>query len=84
VLTEYIRNLHQTELELRSLILHHLTTTPITIVATAADERPESQEAVDAATFEGDHSSVDRSTTGHPLLTQIIFRPSFLLGNIQD
>lgn len=82
VLTEYIRNLHKTELELRSLILHHLTSTPIVTVATAADERPGSQEAVDAVHFEGDrHSSLDWSATGHALLNSVIFRPSFLVAN---
>jgi hypothetical protein len=82
VLTEYIRGLHQTELNLRSLILNHLTSTPIAVVATAADERPDSQEAVDATHFEGDnHSSLDWSTSGHALLNQVIYRPSFLLGN---
>ena len=82
VLTEYIRNLHRTELELRSLILHHFTSTPIVTVATAADERAGSLEAVDATDFEGDHSALDWSTSGHELLNQAIFRPSFL--NSQD
>jgi hypothetical protein len=74
VLTTYLRNLHRTELQLRSLILQHLTTIPIATVATAADERMGTMESLDAADFE-ENASLEWQSTGHVLLGQVIFRP---------
>jgi hypothetical protein len=74
-LIEYVRRLHQIELGLRSLVIKHLTEIPLAIIATAADERPGTMEAMDDADFEGS-GGVQWQSTGHSFLTKRIFRPS--------
>lgn len=74
-LVDYLRAMHQTELQLRSLVLQHLTEVPVAIIATAADERSGTMESMDDADFE-DASAIQWLSTGHDLLSQVIFRPS--------
>lgn len=72
---EYVRGLHKTELQLRSLVLKHLTDIPVSIIAAAADEREGSMESVDDGEFE-DLSSIEWESSGHELLNKFVFRPS--------
>jgi len=74
-LIEYIRGLHQTELQLRSVVLKHLSELPAAIIASAADERKGSMEAMDDADFE-DLAAIEWRSTGHELLGKTIFRPA--------
>jgi len=74
-LLKYIRTLHETELQLRRLVLDRLVHVPVAIVATAADERPGSMEAQDASYFEPG-ASIDWQVSGHKLLDEYIFRPA--------
>ena len=73
-LLQYIRSVHETELRLRKVVLEHLTEIPIPIVATAADERKNSNEGYDSLDFE-DQSSISWQTEGHPWIGKHIFRP---------
>ncbi|CAB9517184.1 Bromodomain-containing protein 2 [Seminavis robusta] len=73
-LVEYLRNLHNTELLLRKIVLEHLTEIPIPIVATAADEKKNSNEGYDSADFE-DQSEIEWLTEGHELIGKHLFRP---------
>jgi hypothetical protein len=57
LLVRYLQGLHQTELQLRSLVLQHLTEIPVAIIATAADERSGTMESMDDTDFE-DASSI--------------------------
>lgn len=82
-LIKYIQGLHAAELQLRRLVTKHLAEIPVTIIATAADERPGSTESGDAADFE-DPSSIEWHTSGHDLLKKIIFRPAVANGNSTD
>lgn len=76
-LCRYLQTLHETELELRRLVLKYWVNVPVTIIATAADERPGSTEAMDAVEYEND-SSIEWLSTGHDLLGRRIFRPAEL------
>ena len=76
-LTEYIRELHTTELRLRRIVLENMSEIPVTIVATAADERHGSMEAMDDADFE-DQSAIEWKKEGHEMLGKYIFRPASL------
>jgi hypothetical protein len=78
-LVKYIQELHSTELHLRNLILRNLAEIPLAIVATAADERMNSMESMDAADFE-DQSSIEWYSSGHDLVDKLIFRPEHLVG----
>ena len=73
-LLQYIQSLHETELRLRKVVLEHLTEIPIPIVATAADERKNSNEGYDSIDFE-DQSSINWQPEGHPWIGKHIFRP---------
>ena len=72
LLRSYVRELQQTELQLRRLVLTHLTDLPLAIVATAGDDRPGSMESMDEVDFE---NAIAWQTEGHPLLHQRIYRP---------
>lgn len=74
-LVSYIRNLHKTELKLRSIIMKHLTEIPVSIIATSADEKP-GLESSDCSDFESDGNNVEWNTSGHELLNKLMFRPS--------
>eukprot|EP00980_Cylindrotheca_fusiformis_P002470 scaffold584_cov132-Cylindrotheca_fusiformis.AAC.23 len=78
-LVEYVKGLHYTELQLRKLVLKHLAEIPLPIIATAADERLTSMEAMDAADFD-DQSSIEWLSTGHELIGKLIFRPEIVEG----
>jgi Bromodomain len=82
-LIDYIRNLHATELHLRRLVTKHLAGIPVAIIATAADERPNSLESMDSAYFE-DPTEIEWLTGGHEWLKKIIFRPAVSGGNSTD
>jgi Bromodomain len=82
-LIEYIQNLHFTELHLRRLVTKTLAEIPVTIIATAADERPNTVESMDLADFE-DPTGIEWLTVGHDLLKAIIFRPAVSGGNSTD
>ncbi|KAI2490556.1 bromodomain-containing protein [Fragilaria crotonensis] len=75
VLAEYIRQMHQTELQLRFMILRQLTFTPTSIIATAADERAGTLESFDATDFD-DPGGIEWTDTGHPFIGKRIFRPN--------
>jgi len=72
-LLNYLQDLHRTELQLRHLIVTHLTQRSIPTVATAADERLGSLESMDALDF--DPTSIEWLTTGHECIGSHIFRP---------
>ena len=74
VLAEYIRQMHQTEIQLRAMILRQLTFTPISIIATAADERAGTLESFDATDFD-DPGSIEWKDAGHSFIGKRIFRP---------
>ena len=74
VLIQYVKELHSTELQLRRLVLKHLTEIPVAIVATAADERPGSMESMDDADFD-DADAIEWHTSGHDLMGKLIYRP---------
>jgi hypothetical protein len=76
-LVRYIQKLHQTELQLRSMVLDLLTKIPAKIVATSADERAGSMESMDDADFEV-AASIEWLDSGHELLGCLIYRPSEL------
>jgi hypothetical protein len=78
-LVEYVKGLHSTELQLRNLVLKNLAEIPLPIIATAADERLASMEAMDAADFE-DQSSMEWINSGHELIGKLIFRPEIVEG----
>lgn len=78
-LVKYIQGLHSTELYLRNLVMKHLSEIPVSIVATAADERINSMEAMDSADFE-DQSSMEWLSSGHNLINAMIFRPEQVEG----
>jgi len=78
-LVEYTKDLHLTELRLRQLILQHLAETPLAIIATAADERLSSTDALDTAQFE-DQSSIEWFTEGHEFIGKLICRPEAVEG----
>ena len=73
-LCRYIQKLHETELHLRQLVLKHMSKIPVSIVATAADDRASALECLDDADFE-DPSAIEWHAAGHELLHQIIYRP---------
>ena len=72
-MTRYLRHLHQTELQLRHLILYHLTQRPIPVVATAADERWIDEEEADDSWLK----------TGHEYIGKQIFRPVSIMEHCQ-
>ena len=78
-LTNYLQSLHETELRLRALVLKHLTAVPVVIVATAADERPGSLDAMDSSYF-ADGASIQWSSAGHAMLGCLIYRPSLAVN----
>ena len=82
-LIRYVRHLHATELHLRKLVVKHLAEIPIPIVATAADERPGTTEAMDAADFE-DPDSIEWFSSGHNLIGALIYRPAAGSGPVTD
>lgn len=82
-LIDYIQHLHATELRLRRLVAKNLAEIPVAIVATAADERPNSMESMDSADFE-EPAGIEWLTTGHHFLMKTIFRPSVCGGNFND
>jgi hypothetical protein len=73
-LIRYIQSLHETELHLRRMVLKGLTSLPVALVATAADERPGSMEAMDSTYFE-DVSSISWENSGHSLIGNMVYRP---------
>ena len=72
---KYLQSLHQTELQLRNMILKCLADVPVSLIATAADDRHGSMESMDDADFE-DASSINWLSSGHDLLNKQIYRPS--------
>ena len=78
-LMRYLQSLHETELHLRKIVLEHLTDIPIPIVATAADERKNSNEGYDSADFE-DQSSIAWENAGHSWIGKHIFRPRQMIN----
>eukprot|EP00934_Nitzschia_sp_Nitz4_P001004 Nitzschia sp. Nitz4//scaffold34_size148208//129444//134234//NITZ4_002995-RA/size148208-processed-gene-0.55-mRNA-1//-1//CDS//3329548840//1004//frame0 len=83
ILRDYVRDLHKTELQLRYLVTKHMGDIPIAVIATAADERPGSMEAMDNADFE-DPSSIEWLKSGHALLKKLIFRPTSAFSATTD
>jgi len=78
---QYIGNLHQTELQLRGLILKHLANLPVSVIACAGDEKAGSMETMDHASFEY-MNSITWQRSGHQLVGADIFRPS--VANVTD
>lgn len=78
-LVDYVKGLHSAELQLRNLVLKHLAEIPLPIIATAADERLASVEAMDAADFD-DQASIEWLTSGHELIGKLIYRPEIVEG----
>ncbi|KAL3930167.1 MAG: hypothetical protein SGBAC_011880, partial [Bacillariaceae sp.] len=78
-LVDYVKDLHVTELRLRQLILRHLAETPLAIIATAADERLSSTDALDTSQFE-DQSAIEWFTEGHNFIGKLICRPEAVEG----
>ncbi|CAJ1954706.1 unnamed protein product [Cylindrotheca closterium] len=78
-LVAYMKELHVTELRLRQLILRNLAETPLAIIATAADERLTSSDALDGSQFE-DESSVEWFTEGHDFIGKLLCRPEAVEG----
>jgi hypothetical protein len=76
-LVSYLKSLHRTELQLRRLVLKHLAEIPLSIVATAADERAGTMESMDRSDFE-DLSTIEWFSVAHEWLGKDIFRPSEL------
>lgn len=76
-LVSYLKSLHRTELQLRRLVLKHLAEIPVSIVATAADERSGTMESMDRSDFE-DLSTIEWFSVGHEWLGKDVFRPSEL------
>ena len=74
VLVQYVRQLHQTELLLRNMVLRQLTFTPTGAIATAADEGAGTLESFDSTDFE-DPGSIEWKRTGHAYIGKQIFRP---------
>lgn len=74
-LERYIKQLHETELCLRDTLMNSLTEVPIAYVATAADERPGSQEAMDNSYFDDGDVKCEWLQSGNPFLGSLIFRP---------
>lgn len=74
VLVEYVRELHQTELLLRNMVLRQLTFTSTAAIATAADEGAGTLESFDSTDFE-DPGSIEWKSTGHAFIGKRIFRP---------
>lgn len=74
LLARYIVQLQQTELQLRHLILKHLTAIPVVTIATAADERQGTLEALDGEGLE----EMEWQTSGHDWIGKLLYRPSAL------
>lgn len=74
VLVQYLRQIHKTELQLRNIVLRQLTFTPISTIATAADERVGTLESFDSTDFE-DPGSIEWKNSGHAFIGKHIFRP---------
>ena len=73
-LAKYMKDLLYTELWLRRLVVKHLTQIPTEIIATAADERPGSMDAIDSDDFENP-DELEWQYSGHELIGKLIFRP---------
>lgn len=69
----YMRDLHVTELRLRRLVIDRFSELPISVVATAGDERPGSMESMDLAS---ENEEVEWLESGHDLLEKQLFRPA--------
>ena len=74
-LMDYVCSLQQTELQLRRLVVQHLSEVPIPIVASAGDDRVGSMESMDDVDFEDPNLPISWQTEGSPYLSQRIFRP---------
>jgi hypothetical protein len=72
---QYVRQLHQTELQLRNMVLRQLTNISTSAIATAADERVGTLESFDSSDFEVPEN-IEWATTGHDYLGKAIFRPA--------
>eukprot|EP00978_Attheya_sp_CCMP212_P010570 scaffold25675_cov50-Attheya_sp.AAC.4 len=82
-LESYLFQLHVTELKLRKLVLDAIVEREggVSLVATAADERPGDWESMDGEAFaqhegENDDSKIDWQPTGHDWIGKRIYRPS--------
>jgi hypothetical protein len=73
-LAKYMKELLSTELWLRQMVIKHLTELPVEIIATAADERAGTIEAIDDDDFENP-DELEWKYSGHELLGKLIFRP---------
>jgi len=82
-LIDYVQHLHSTELQLRRLVTKTLAEIPVAIIATAADERPNTLESMDLDYFE-DPTGIQWYTVGHELLKKVIFRPAISSGTTTD
>ncbi|KAL7564416.1 hypothetical protein ACA910_002734 [Epithemia clementina (nom. ined.)] len=74
-LLAYIAELHHTELQLRRLITQLLSRLPISLVASAGDERPGTMDSADNESFQ-EPDSIQWQSTGHHLIGSNIFRPA--------
>lgn len=74
-LERYTQHLHQTEIQLRKIILDVLSTDSATAIATCADERIGSLEAFDGAEFE-DPLNIKWQPSGHQFIGRSIYRPA--------
>jgi len=74
-LEKYAQQLHQTEIQLRKIVLNALSNNSVVTTATCADERTGSLESFDTADFE-DPLKMKWKESGHRFLGQKIYRPA--------
>lgn len=84
LLKSYILQLHRTELHLRKAVIKYVTEIPAIYIATAADEKSGTAEALDEGYFQYDdygdtdneeNDPIQWQSTGHELIGRSIFRP---------
>ena len=73
-LLRYISELHETELQLRRLILKILTRLPVSLISSAGDDRPGTLDSADNEGFQ-ERTSFLWQKTGHGLIGRQIYRP---------
>ena len=71
----YIVDMRKTELQLRRIICSLLTSLPVSLIASAGDDRPGTMEASDQESFT-ELESIQWKTDGHDLIGKNIYRPS--------
>eukprot|EP00543_Licmophora_paradoxa_P005523 CAMPEP_0202442058 /NCGR_PEP_ID=MMETSP1360-20130828/1543_1 /ASSEMBLY_ACC=CAM_ASM_000848 /TAXON_ID=515479 /ORGANISM="Licmophora paradoxa, Strain CCMP2313" /LENGTH=872 /DNA_ID=CAMNT_0049057301 /DNA_START=30 /DNA_END=2648 /DNA_ORIENTATION=- len=74
-LVKYIQGLHQTELQLRAMILKCINDRSLMVTACAADEKIGTLESFDSNDFD-DPTSIEWSKSGHEYIGKEVFRPA--------